>query len=79
MIHIREEGEDVQSGFNFYPPGLADALEKLSGNKEELEVANKATAHLFIVNPFTNIKGGLSGFFDTHPPIEERIRILRAM
>ena len=29
-----------------YPPGLADALEKLSGNKEELEVANKATAHL---------------------------------
>ncbi len=62
-----------------YPPGLADALEKLSGNKEELEVANKATAHLFIVNPFTNIKGGLSGFFDTHPPIEERIRILRAM
>jgi len=62
-----------------YPPGLADALEKLSENKEELEVANKATAHLFIVNPFSNIKGGFRGLFDTHPPIEERIRILRSM
>lgn len=62
-----------------YPPGLAAALEKIAKDKESLEVANKATAHLFIVNPFKNIKGGAGKLFDTHPPIEERIRILRAM
>ena len=62
-----------------YPAGLASALEKISSDTEPLEVANNATAHLFIANPFKNISGFTSKLFDTHPPIEERIKILRAM
>lgn len=57
-----------------YPEGLARALEKLSAYKRRPNFANSATAHLFIVNP-----PGISRLFDTHPPIEERIKLLRAM
>jgi len=64
-----------------YPEGLATALEKIAKDKEPLEVANNATAHLYITNPF---KGKISAswfanLFNTHPPIEERIKILRSM
>lgn len=64
-----------------YPEGLASALEKIAKDKEPLEVANNATAHLYIANPF---KGKISGswfanLFNTHPPIGERIKILRSM
>ena len=60
-----------------YPEGLARALEKLSADQEPLEAANRATAHLFIVNPF---KGkNISKLFSTHPPMEERIAKLRGM
>ncbi len=64
-----------------YPEGLASALEKISKDKEALEVANNATAHLYIVNPFKGkeIQNWVAGLFNTHPPIEERIRILRSM
>lgn len=64
-----------------YPEGLASALEKISHDKEPLEVANNATAHLYIVNPFKgkDFGGWLAGLFNTHPPIEDRIRILRSM
>lgn len=63
-----------------YPEGLASALEKISKDKEPLEAANNATAHLYINNPFKNMKKHwFSGLFNTHPPIEERVRILRAM
>ncbi len=62
-----------------YPEGLASALEKISKDRNELSVANKATAHLFIVNPFFDIKGKINDLFNTHPPTEERIRILRSM
>jgi len=62
-----------------YPDGLADALEKLMHDREPLEAANKATAHLYIVNPLRNLKGVMNGLFSTHPPLEERIRKLRAM
>lgn len=64
-----------------YPEGLASALEKLSGDKEPLEAANKATSHLYIVNPLKNRKdniGWFSGLFNTHPPIAERIKALRS-
>jgi heat shock protein HtpX len=64
-----------------YPEGLASALEKLSGDKQPLESANKATSHLFIVNPLKNRKDSLSwftGLFNTHPPIKERIKALRS-
>jgi heat shock protein HtpX len=59
------------------PDALADALEKLEADQEPLEAANKATAHLYIVNPIKHL--GLSALFQTHPPIEERVRRLRAM
>lgn len=60
-----------------YPEGLARALEKISADSEPLESANRATAHLFIINPFKGKK--LSKLFMTHPPIEERIAALRNM
>lgn len=64
-----------------YPEGLASALEKISKDREPLEVANNATAHLYIVNPFKgkDVQNFFSGLFNTHPPIEERIKILRSM
>lgn len=61
------------------PKGLADALQKISGDQEVLEAANRATAHLYIVNPIKKFEKRSKGLFSTHPPIEERIRILRAM
>lgn len=72
-----------------YPDGLARALEKISADREPLEAANKATAHMYIVNPFhvgevatSPTAGGRSWFakmFNTHPPVQERIRRLREM
>jgi len=62
-----------------YPAGLASALRKISADTEPLEAANKATAHLYIVNPLKNIKGGVNRLFSTHPPIEERIAALEKM
>jgi heat shock protein HtpX len=62
-----------------YPEGLAAALEKISADPEPLEVANKATAHLYIINPLREWGGWANGLFNTHPPIEERLRRLRAM
>ncbi|MGB7295177.1 MAG: zinc metalloprotease HtpX [Candidatus Aminicenantales bacterium] len=62
-----------------YPPGLASALRKISADKEPLEVANKATAHLYIVNPLKDLKGSVNKLFSTHPPIEERIAALEKM
>lgn len=63
------------------PDALADALEKLRGDKEVLEAATNATAHLYIANPFKEkeFKAWFAGLFNTHPPIEERVRRLRAM
>lgn len=62
-----------------YPAGLAGALAKLDADRDPLEVANKATAHLYIVNPLKEWGGALNGLFNTHPPIDERIRRLREM
>ena len=62
-----------------YPEGLASALEKIAGDKEVLEVANRATQHLYIVNPIKPFEKRASGLFSTHPPIQERIARLRAM
>ncbi|MDD3005995.1 MAG: M48 family metallopeptidase [Candidatus Pacebacteria bacterium] len=60
-----------------YPEGLASALEKISSDQEPLEVANRATAHLYIASPFKGNK--VSKLFMTHPPIEERVAVLRGM
>ena len=62
-----------------YPEGLASALEKISGYKKPMEKVSGATSHLFITNPFGNKESYFSKIFSTHPPIEERIRLLRGM
>ena len=64
-----------------YPEGLARALEKLGRDKEVLEAATNATAHLYITNPFKgkNFGAWFANAFNTHPPLEDRIKRLRAM
>jgi len=61
------------------PDALADALEKISADPEPLEVANKATAHLYIANPLKGHSSWSNNLFSTHPPAQERIARLRAM
>ena len=64
-----------------YPEGLASALEKISNNQIPLRRINKATAHLYISSPLKGDKGTnwLTKLFMTHPPAEERIRVLRGL
>jgi heat shock protein HtpX len=62
-----------------YPPGLASALRKIAGDPEPLEVANKATESMYFANPLKDAPRFLDGLFDTHPPVQERIRRLEAM
>jgi heat shock protein HtpX len=62
-----------------YPEGLASALQKIAGDKEVLEVANRATQHLYIVNPIKPFEKRASNLFSTHPPIQDRIARLRAI
>ena len=61
------------------PSGLANALLKLSGDKEVLEVANRATAPLYIVHPIKKFEARAKSMFSTHPPIQERVQRLRAL
>ncbi len=65
--------------FTRYPEGLASALEKLAQNTYPLKSANKVTAAFFIVNPLAPKGKKLTDLTSTHPPISERIRILRNM
>ncbi len=63
-----------------YPEGLASALEKISSYQGELAVANKATAHMYIANPFRGKRAKkTTSFFATHPATEERIKRLREL
>jgi heat shock protein HtpX len=59
-----------------YPEGLANALEKIAGSALPVAAANKATAPMYIASPF---RGSQLSLFSTHPPVEERITILRKM
>ncbi len=71
--------DEVGAKLSGNPEFLASALEKLAiaSHRIPMVEARPATAHMFIVNPLTG--GGLLNLFSTHPPIEERIRRLRAM
>ncbi len=62
-----------------YPEGLASALEKIAGSHEELKTATKVTAPLYINNPLKRKGRKASSLQSTHPPIHERIKILRNM
>jgi heat shock protein HtpX len=59
-----------------YPEGLANALEKIAGTRIPVAAANKVTAPMYIANPF---HGEEANLFSTHPPMQERIDILRKM
>jgi heat shock protein HtpX len=73
----REELADVSSvDLTRNPLGLARALKAISDDPEVLEVANRATQHLYIVNPIKSFEERSKSMWDTHPPIPERIRIL---
>jgi len=76
----REYLADASSAlYTRYPEGLASALEKLGASTGQLKSANQATAPMYIVNPFRKKGMKFSDLSNTHPPISERIRILRAM
>ncbi|MEO6577360.1 MAG: M48 family metallopeptidase [Candidatus Limnocylindria bacterium] len=61
------------------PVGLARALRAISDDPEVLEVANRATQHLYIVNPIKSFEERSKSLWDTHPPIGERIRALESI
>jgi heat shock protein HtpX len=60
-----------------YPEGLASALEKIKNYEGGMSNPNAATAHLFIANPYGNMINKTRGLFSSHPPIDDRIKILR--
>lgn len=62
-----------------YPEGLASALEKIANSTHTLRTANKVTAPMYIVNPLKKEGMKLADLTSTHPPISERIKILRAL
>ena len=62
-----------------YPDGLAGALEAIASDPRELARASKATAPMYIANPFDKMSAVGQGLFSTHPPISERVRILRGL
>jgi heat shock protein HtpX len=76
----REELADVSSvDLTRNPVGLARALRTISDDPDVLEVANRATQHLYIVNPIKSFEERSKSMWDTHPPIAERIRILQGI
>lgn len=80
ISRTREYGADAGAArLSGNPQGLASALAKMEGyaRRRPLQGLNQATAHMFIVNPFS--AQGLTALFSTHPPIEERIARLRQM
>ena len=62
------------------PESLASALEKIAGDPEPLEAANRGTQHLYIVNPLAGkAMAEAQSWFSTHPPIRDRVERLRAI
>ena len=76
----REYLADASSAlYTRYPEGLASALEKIAASTDQLKSVNKATAPMYIMNPFRKQGMSAEDLTSTHPPISQRIRILRAM
>jgi len=76
----REYLSDASSAlYTRYPEGLASALEKLATSDTKVRAANQATAPMYIINPFQKKGMSIESLTSTHPPIAERVRILRAM
>ncbi|MBE9483044.1 MAG: M48 family metallopeptidase [Chloroflexi bacterium] len=76
----REYLADASSAlYTRYPEGLASALEKIAGSTTQLKSANQASAPMYIINPFRKKGRAAANLTSTHPPISERVRILRSM
>ena len=76
----REYLADASSAlYTRYPEGLASALEKIAGSTTQLKSANQASAPMYIINPFRKKGKAATNLTSTHPPISERVRILRSM
>lgn len=76
----REYLADASSAlYTRYPEGLASALEKIGHSTTQLQTANRALAPMYIANPFRTGVRSASDLTSTHPPLAERIRILRSM
>jgi heat shock protein HtpX len=76
----REYLADASSAlYTRYPEGLASALEKIASSTEQLRKVNQATAPMYTVNPFRQKGRAASDLTSTHPPISQRVKILRAM
>jgi len=76
----REYLSDASSAlYTRYPEGLASALEKLATNNTHVQTANKATAPMYIADPFQKVSLSADEMTSTHPPLADRIRILRKM
>ena len=76
----REYLADASSAlYTRYPEGLASALEKLGSSNTQVQKANKATAPMYIINPLEKRSLSAESLTSTHPPIAERVRILRSM
>ena len=60
-----------------HPEGLISALEKLAASAQPFKGANRATQHMFIVNPFRNFRERTNRLYATHPPLELRMQRLR--
>ena len=76
----REYLADASSAlYTRYPEGLASALEKIAASTDQVLAASTATAPIYIINPFRKPGMAASNLTSTHPPVSERIRILRAM
>ena len=81
----RESLADVSGvALTRYPPGLISALEKLKADKTVVHFNSRATAHLWIESPLAREPGEgpfarLNRLFDTHPPLDERIKVLKEL
>jgi heat shock protein HtpX len=76
----REYLADASSAlYTRYPEGLASALEKIATSTVQLKAVNKATAPMYTVNPFREKGRAASDLTSTHPPISQRVKILRSM
>jgi heat shock protein HtpX len=76
----REYLADASSAlYTRYPEGLASALEKLGASTNQVRSANQATAPMYTINPFRSKGKAAANLTSTHPPLSERVRILRTM
>ena len=76
----REYLADASSAlYTRYPAGLASALEKLATSDTHVKSANQATAPMYTIDPFHRPAASVNDLMSTHPPIAERVRILRSM